>query len=191
MDSILQLKITLKGSKPPIWRRVLVDKSITFDKLHYIIQIVMGWNTCHLYEFDINDYTVLIPDEFDDEFTKDSSTTTLESMISEAKHKFIYTYDFGDNWEHIILVEKILPPDSKITYPICITGKLNCPPEDCGGIYGFYELLKITKDKNHPDHEEMIEYIDEDYDPEYFDVDEANELLLNIDDYQADFEDLF
>ncbi len=181
MDRILQLKITLLGSKPPIWRRVLVDKCITFESLHQIIQVAMGWDGSHLYEFDINGNTIAVPDfEFDPEDSEeylDSRMTRMESIITQEKQKFIYLYDFGDNWEHGIQVEKKLPLDPKLTYPVCIDGALNCPPEDIGGIYAFYEILKAVNDENHPDHEEMIEYIDEDYDPEYFDLDDINEYM--------------
>lgn len=187
MDNIIQLKITLKGTKPPIWRRVLVDKTTTFEKLHHIIQIVMGWTDSHLYEFDIDGYIIAEPnDEFDDDFgyiTIDASTVTLESIITNTKKKFNYTYDFGDNWEHQIVVEKFLPCDPKIKYPICIDGKLNCPPEDCGGIYGFYNLLDIIGNKQHPERKEILEWLGEDYDADYFDKDEINQGLETLDSY--------
>lgn len=153
MDDIIQLKITLQGTKPPIWRRVLVEKTTTFEQLHYIIQITMGWTNSHLHEFDINGYRIAEPNEELDADLEgeniDSATITLDSIISETKEKFKYTYDFGDSWEHKILIEKFLPRDNQKKYPTCIDGKLNCPPEDCGGIPGFYNMLDIIGNKRH------------------------------------------
>lgn len=186
MDSIIQLKITLQRTKPPIWRRVLVDKTTTFEKLHHIIQIVMGWTDSHLYEFDIDGYIIADTNqEFDDDFGNkiiDASTVTLENIITNTKEKFNYTYDFGDNWEHQIVVEKFLSCDTKTKYPICIDGKLNCPPEDCGGIHGFYNLLDIIGNKRHPERKEILEWLG-DYDADYFDKDEINQGLATLDSY--------
>jgi hypothetical protein len=184
MDNIIQLKITLQWTKPPIWRRVLVDKSTTFEQLHYIIQTAMGWTNSHLHEFDVNGYRIAVPyEEFDDGFDDesiDASTVSIDKFVTEAKSAFRYTYDFGDGWEHKIVVEKFLPQDAKIKYPICIGGKLNCPPEDCGGVPGFYELLEILGNKKHPDRKEMLEWLGYQYDAEYFDKDEINQELAAL-----------
>lgn len=184
MDDIIQLKITLQGTKPPIWRRVLVDKSITFEQLHYIIQAAMGWASSHLYEFDVNGYRIAVPyeefeEDFGDEFI-DASSVTIGKLVKEVKAKFSYTYDFGDGWEHKIVVEKFLPRDAQIKYPICIDGKLNCPPEDCGGVPGFYDLLEILGNEKHPDRKEMLEWLGYQYDADYFDKDEINEELAAL-----------
>jgi hypothetical protein len=187
MDNIIQLKVTLHGTKPPIWRRLLVDKATTLQQLHHIIQISMGWTNTHLHEFEVNGYRIAEPNEdIDDDFgikTIDSSTVTLESIITDIKDKFTYDYDFGDGWHHQILVEKFLPRDTNTKYPTCIGGRLNCPPEDCGGIFGFYNLLHIISNERHPDREAMLEWLGEHYDPEYFDKDEINEELASLDDY--------
>jgi hypothetical protein len=187
MYDILQFKITLLGTKPPIWRRVLVDKSTTFEHLHHIFQLSMGWTNSHLHEFEINGYRIAEPNkDLDEEFgdkSIDASTVTLDSIITDTKEKFKYTYDFGDSWEHQIVVEKFLPRDTKTKYPICIDGKLNCPPEDCGGIGGFYELLDIINNKRHPEREEMLEWLGGQYDAEYFDKDEINQQLASLDNY--------
>lgn len=181
MEDIIQLKITLKWSKPPIWRRVLVDKKATFYDLHNIIQVAMGWWNYHLYEFNINGQEIGDPnDDFDFREIIDASTITLGSMITKPNQKFEYEYDFGDGWTHQIVAEKFLPRDSKIKYPTCIAGKLCCPPEDCGGMYGFYELLEIAGDKKHPDREEMLEWLSEDYDATYFDKEEVNQELKTM-----------
>lgn len=180
MSDILQLKITLKGSKPPIWRRVLVDKKITLLHLHRIIQTAMGWYNCHLWEFDLNgqsfgpvDKTGMMgftPDEMED-----AAKQKVSAFADREKAKFSYTYDMGDDWEHQILVEKVLPRVPDQHYPLCIDGKMNCPPEDCGGIWGFYALLEALKDPKHPDHEDMTEWLGDDYDPRAFDPDVVNQ----------------
>jgi hypothetical protein len=194
MDDLIQLKITLKGSKPPIWRRVLVLKQTSFFELHHIIQIAMGWDNYHLFEFKINNYRIGEPDdEFEDmDFGNkkvfDANTMTLDSIIVETKEKFEYEYDFGDGWKHQILVEKFLPVDNSLKYPICIGGKLDCPPEDCGGIDGYYYLLEVLGNKKHPDREDM-KYSLESFDPNHFDIDFVNESLLHLDQYLADWSD--
>jgi hypothetical protein len=176
MDEILQLKITLDRIKPPIWRRVLVKSSISFDELHEIIQIAMGWDNYHLYEFEVSKTRV---SNYEDDFggvREDSDTLTLADVWADIK-KFTYVYDFGDHWEHLILIEKVLPIDAHITYPICTAGALRCPPEDCGGIPGFYHMLAILEDKKHPEHADMLEWIGEDFDAEDFDINLVNAKL--------------
>ncbi len=180
MNDIIQLKITLKGTKPPIWRRILVDKSTSFFMLHHIIQTIMGWENYHLFEFKIGDYIIGDTEEEEDDFDDnimDGTTVLLGSVIKDTKIKFKYKYDFGDNWEHIIKVEKFLLKDKKVKYPVCIGGELNSPPEDCGGVGGFYEMLETIKNKSHPQHEEMLEWLGEDYDAEHFDKELVNKNL--------------
>ncbi len=184
MDEIIQLKITLAYTKPPIWRRILVERKATFLELHYIIQSAMGWMNAHLFEFQFGDYRV---GEADDEFDDfgmgellEASETTLDQMITDFTSRFIYEYDFGDSWTHKIVVEKYLPRDQAVEYPICTAGKLNCPPEDCGGIPGFYNLLEIIADKKHPERKEMLQWLGGSYDPAYFDKDAVNKILKNL-----------
>jgi hypothetical protein len=188
MDEIIQLKITLRWTKPPIWRRVLVESKTTFYELHHIIQMAMGWENSHLFEFKVHNYRIGEPNEdFDDFFSishlVDASTVSLDSVISETKEKFEYEYDFGDGWNHQILVEKFLSRDNKIKYPVCTAGKLNCPPEDCGGIGGFYGLLDIISNKRHPNYNEMAEWLGGDYDPDYFNIEKINKNLRILDQY--------
>jgi hypothetical protein len=193
MDDIIQLKITLQGTKPPIWRQLLVNKTTTFLELHYIIQIAMRWQNSHLFEFEINKYRIAEPNEdFDSEFTEktlDASTITLDSIITSTKEKFNYVYDFGDSWNHQILVEKFLPHDTKTQYPNCINGELNCPPEDCGGVGGFYGMLDIINNKRHPERKEMLEWLGGQYDAEHFDRNEINKELLSFDEFISGLDD--
>lgn len=159
-----------------------MEKSITFEDLHYIIQIAMGWENSHLHEFQVQgkQLGMILGDEsfFElDENLIDDNSVKLESMITEEKQEFIYIYDFGDDWRHTIVVEKFLPRDGTILYPICTDGKMNCPPEDCGGIGGFYYMLKALSDKNHPEYENFLEWIGDDYDMKFFDKETINEDL--------------
>lgn len=143
-----------------------------------IIQEVMGWDGYHLYSFTIagSEYGQA-GDDFD---VRSQNNIKLLDVVAGEKSKFFYTYDFGDDWEHEIIVEKELSaaPDTK--YPLCVKGKRACPPEDCGGTSGYKELLEILADPEHPEYEEKMEWFNSDFDPEFFDVDEVNECLQEI-----------
>jgi hypothetical protein len=180
--AIYQLKITLRGAKPPIWRRVQVPSDITLAKLHKIIQAAMGWYDCHLHEFEIDGqiYGEPMPDM--DMFVeiKSDRTCRLHQFVTGEKYKFPYMYDMGDGWDHQILVEKLLSPDPAVRYPICIKGKRACPPEDCGGVWGYGEFLETIRDPQHPEHDEMLEWIGGDFDSEAFDLEATNDRLQHI-----------
>ena len=181
MANILQLKITLKGIRPPIWRRVEVKDDITFYELHHVIQIAMGWWNAHLFEFKVGDYKIgITEDDWDTEDTIESKDIVVSQVVDTEKMKFRYIYDFGDWWEHEIVVEKISPVDKNKTYPASIGGKRNCPPEDVGGFPGYMHLLEVLKDKKNPEREDMIEWLGEEYDPEEFDLEETNSELQFI-----------
>lgn len=176
-----QLKISLKGSKPLIWRRVLAASTATLGDLHSIIQSSMGWEGGHLHAFEVGDvyYGSHFPgQELDD--CEDEAAATVKDVAGKPKAKFKYEYDMGDSWIHDIVVEKILEPDAARKTPVCIAGEGACPPEDCGGLWGYYSILDAIADKKHPDHEEMSEWLDEDYDPEVFDIDAANKELKRM-----------
>ncbi|MDA8375967.1 MAG: plasmid pRiA4b ORF-3 family protein [Planctomycetia bacterium] len=178
-----QLKITLRGSKPSIWRRVVVPADITLDDLHSVIQRAMGWNNSHLHAFEIDGttYSGAGPDGYLelDMNDQDESDVSLGAVARE-KMKFSYTYDFGDDWIHIITVEKFIPREAAPKTIICTGGKMCCPMEDSGGLWGYYEKLGILADKNHPEYEEIAEWIDKDFDPEAFDVNAVNKRLKAI-----------
>ena len=179
--SIYQIKITIVGSKPPIWRRLLVPSSIKLSQLHHVIQAVMeGWTDSHLHQFQVgNEYYGVANSEYGDDFI-DEKKIELEQVLSRIKGYIVYEYDFGDSWQHKIELEKILPPDPATTIPFCIKGKRACPQEDIGGIWGYQEYLDAIADKNHPKHDDYIEWAQ--YDPEKFDIDRVNQELsqLNI-----------
>ena len=181
MDNIIQVKISLRGTKPLIWRRILVEKTSTFEALHEVIQIAMGWTNSHLHEFTADGVRIGQPlDEFDMDYREkliNEATVTLESVLTDGTQTVDYTYDFGDSWEHTLVMEKWLPVDAAIQYPICTGGKLNCPPEDCGGIPGFYEMLRIVNDKGHFEQQEMLEWLSGVYDAKAFNLQEVNQQL--------------
>jgi hypothetical protein len=177
---IYQLKITLRGSKPPIWRRLLVTDSITLYNLHRIIQAAMGWEDGHLHQFIIEDEYYGIPSPEDWEPVVDERRRRLNQVVSSENDKFIYEYDFGDSWEHEILVEKIQPSEAGIKYPLCIKGKRACPPEDIGGVWGYEEFLEAMSDPNHNEHDSYIEWWGGEFDPEEFDLEHVNQVLQRI-----------
>ncbi len=176
--TVYQLKITLKGSRPPIWRRVQVLSSTTLGELHRIIQIAMGWTDSHLHQFTIHGEEYGEPQPEFDFYVQDEAKVKLSKVVTGEKFKFTYDYDFGDSWDHQILVEKVLPPAADGHYPVCLTGKRACPPEDCGGVWGYEEMLEAIKDPTHPEYENYQEWLPEDFDPEFFDLAEVNEALL-------------
>ena len=182
LGNIFQIKVTLNGSKPPIWRRLEVPDQITLAKLHRILQVAMGWTDSHLHQFIVGDTYYGEPNPDFDLFgdTKNERKFRLQQVASREKMKFFYEYDFGDSWEHEILVEKILPRTEERRQPVCVKGARACPPEDIGGLWGYYEFLEIIKDPKHPEHEDMVEWIGGHFDQEEFDLDEINEQLRKI-----------
>ncbi|MFN0151095.1 MAG: plasmid pRiA4b ORF-3 family protein [bacterium] len=139
---IYQLKVTLQDIAPPIWRRFQVRGDITLYRLHGVLQTIMGWENAHLYDFTIGK-TRFGPHE--GEFgrdVKDDARTKLNSVAGVPVKSFTYNYDFGDRWEHEVVVEEILPPDNDLVTPVCLAGERACPPEDCGGTHGYEELLE-------------------------------------------------
>jgi hypothetical protein len=189
-DKIYQIKVTLRYSKPPIWRRLLVSGEITLFDLHKIIQIAMGWTNSHLHQFIIAGEYYSIPSEEDWEPVIDERKYQLAEIAPTERSKFIYEYDFGDSWEHEILVEKIKPVDPKVEYPYCVKGQRACPPEDVGGVWGFEEFLEAMKNPKHEEHESYVEWWGGKYDPEALDLDEINQGLQEIDQIDWWWEDL-
>ncbi len=177
-QEIYQIKVTLLGTKPPIWRRLLVPASFTLAQLHHVLQIAMGWDDSHLHEFHIGDEVYGTPDPESDAMNE--STVRLSRVLGEVRAKAIYNYDFGDDWQHAITVEKILPPAAGQAYPVCVAGKLHGPPEDCGGVYGFYNLLGILADPEHDEYEEMQDWLGDEFDAEAFSLDEINSRLAYL-----------
>ena len=178
---IYQLKVTLLGTMPPIWRRLLVPADLTLAQLHDVLQSAMGWQDCHMHEFSAGHRHFGKPNPEDRLMgmppVENERTVRLSSLLSKAGAKVIYTYDMGDGWEHGIVLEKRLPVDPGTAYPVCTGGERACPPEDCGGIPGFYDLLDALGDPTHEQHDELQDWIGDDYDPNVFTIDQVNQML--------------
>lgn len=174
-----QLRIDLEGAKPPIWRRLIVEDSIKLSTFHVAIQIAMGWTDSHMHQFIADNQFYGAPDpEFSFHEIRDETKFRLKQVLKKENDVIIYEYDFGDGWTHKIKLEKIFPFDAKAQLPYCVKAKGACPPEDIGGIWGYYHFLDVMKDPEHPEHEDYKEWIDGDFDPNEYDLDETNELLL-------------
>lgn len=178
--AIYQFKITLKGVRPPVWRRFLVPDWITLEDFNEVVEDVMGWFGLHLHEFIINGVRYGSPDpDGDSDFDEvvDERSVTLRKLRLSVKGKIRYDYDFGDDWRHDLLLEKILPADERVL-PVCLKGAGACPPEDSGGPWGYQELLEVLKNPEHEDYESMKEWIGE-IDPEDFDLESLNRILAS------------
>ncbi len=175
-----QIKVTLRGVKPPIWRRLHVEADMSLSQLHEVLQVAMGWHGYHLHEFECGGERFGPPD-YAENFglppVRSERTTRLSSVLSRAGAKALYSYDFGDGWEHSIVLEKVLEPEPGRAHPVCVAGKRNCPPEDCGGPYGYYMKLEARNDPGHPEHGETLEWMSEDFDPEAFSIEAVNRRL--------------
>ncbi len=176
--TIYQLKVTLNDVEPKIWRRILVPSDTSLPDVHKIIQSTMGWTNSHLHQFIKNGEYYGPPDE--DGWGTDNIDyrhILLGEILDKEKQSMIYEYDFGDGWKHKIKLEKIISADPDLVYPACTGGARNCPPEDCGGPWGYTIMLEAIDDPGHEEHEMYKEWLVEDFDPEYFDEDEINTLL--------------
>jgi hypothetical protein len=180
-DAILQVNLTLCDvADPAVWRRLLVPAAIRLDRLHEVIQVAMGWENYHLHEFSAGgaSYGPPIPDL---EHVRDERRMTLDRLLGGPRGRLRYTYDFGDGWEHDVVVERVLEADPGRTYPACIGGQGRCPPEDCGGSWGYANLRETLADPRHDEHEQMLEWLGlraaSEFDPAAFDTGEVNASL--------------
>ncbi len=181
-DQVYQFKITLKETRPPIWRRIQVG-DCTLDKLHEHIQTAMGWTNSHLNQFRIDGTLYADPRLMEDDFEElecKSSTTTKLSEILPARgdrFRFEYEYDFGDGWDHDVLFEGCFLAEKGKHYPLCLEGARACPPEDVGGVWGYQDFLAALADPEHDQHEEMREWIGRKFDPEAFNTEGATRRM--------------
>lgn len=178
---IYQINVTLLGTDPPIWRRLLIPADVTLEQLHLVLQSAMGWEDCHIHEFRVGRQRFGKPDPMEEVLggprTASERTARLFSVLGRVGAKAVYTYDFGDSWEHQIVVETRLAREPGRAYPACLAGERHGPPEDCGGIPGFYNLLEAIRDPDHEQHEELLNWLGDRYDPEAFSVDNVNRRL--------------
>ncbi len=176
---VYQLKVSLRGAKPPIWRRLLVPADISLARLHVTIGAAFDWHGGHMHVFET------VYGDFgraDRELGhRADGSVTLEQVAPEVRAKFRYTYDFGDDWVHDIVVEKVLDPDPSTAYPRCTGGKRAAPPDDCGGIWGYEELVEVLADPAHPEHEKRLEWLGltaaSRFAPDAFDMEAVNRRL--------------
>ncbi|MFH0799510.1 MAG: plasmid pRiA4b ORF-3 family protein [Pseudomonadota bacterium] len=166
-----QFKISLVDSRPPIWRRVLVPRSFSFRELHKVIQGLFGWENCHMHDFYSGKAY---------RSSKIGKSWPLDRHFSRPKQKATYLYDFGDDWEHEIVFEKMAEAPKGVTHAICLDGANAAPPEDCGGLYGYYDILSVIQDEKHPEYGEMREWIGENFDPQLFEIERINKGLKRI-----------
>ncbi|HLN26930.1 MAG TPA: plasmid pRiA4b ORF-3 family protein [Gemmataceae bacterium] len=178
VDSVFQIKVTLCGIDPLIWRR-LQTKDCTLEELHSLIQITMGWEFEHLYSFDIGGVEYTDAEAPSGDEAGDASAVRLSDVlpVENRRPRFIYVYDFGDDWTHQLIVEERFPPHEGAPYPICLAGQRACPPEDCGGPWGYGDMLEVIQDKDHDRYDEIREWLGEEFDPEAFDINKVNREL--------------
>jgi hypothetical protein len=160
---VYAIKVTLLGTKPPIWRRFLTECNITLGQLHRTLQIVMGWSNSHLHQFMMHK-------------RKQTDGAKLRDLINLPGSKFLYEYDFGDGWQHELVLEEILKTEGPFQR-CCVAGARRCPPEDCGGPYGYRELLDALNNTSHPEHKFVCEWLGAGFDPQEFSVEEVNRRL--------------
>lgn len=180
--TVHQIKVTLAGSRPPIWRRLEIPSTITLRALHDVLQAAFGWEDYHMWVFEnaqgrygIADHELQI---------SSAGAKRLDRIAPGQGDRLGYTYDFGDNWEHTILVEAITTPERDIAYPRCLTGRRAGPPEDCGGIWGYDHLVEVLADPEHEEHPDRLEWLGLDspdqFDPTAFDLVQTNTALSHL-----------
>jgi hypothetical protein len=188
---VFQVKLVLLRSKPPIWRKLLIPADLSLPSLHLVLQIAMGWENSHLYQFRVGagrhvsclygDASILDPGpmmEAEGRFIDDEGVP-IDHLLVQVKDKIFYDYDFGDGWEHSLTLEKILvQPWREARIPRCLTGKRACPPEDVGGVWGYQRALDVRADPSHPDHADLSSWLGDSFDPDALDLEAVNRCLL-------------
>jgi Plasmid pRiA4b ORF-3-like protein len=179
---IYQIKVGLRGSKPPVWRRLEVPADISLARLHSIIQVAFDWYDCHMHVFETPYGEFGVADA--ELGHRAERPVNLEQVAPDVRSKIRYTYDFGDDWVHDILVEKVLDRDEAVGYPRCTGGRRAAPPEDCGGIWGYADLTEALTDPAHPEHDDKLEWLGlndaADFDPARFDAQAVTQALSRL-----------
>src|SRR5262250_3248895 len=178
---VARLRISLRHTEPEIWRLIEVPAGMTLKELHTVIQSAMGWEDAHLFEFQVGRERVAGPGlGFGDSRSLSAGRVRLADLAAHGVKRFTYVYDMGDGWEHAVKIEKLLPADPVTPYPRLIDGALRCPPEDVGGIPGFYDFLEAIGDPKHPDHEDRTDWYGGVFDPKAIDLDRIRKDLGRI-----------
>jgi hypothetical protein len=191
--AVYYLRITLQDSKPPIWRDILVPNDLTLEGLHYVIQIVMGWGNCHVHQFiaekvlytagivNSNHDTTYGLDQSDVEIQdRNEKKYTVSQLLFKEEATIIYEYDLGDSWTHQIKLKKIMPVDANAHQPRCIKGENACPPEDCGGIWGYTDMLETLQHSDDTENAQLLAWFGKDFNPSHFDIDAVNRTLRHL-----------
>lgn len=192
--SVYYLRVTLENSKPLIWRDILVPSDLTLENLHYVIQTVMGWENSHEHHFIVekvlysndtdrnnvdDEYGLLDTEELEKQNCNEKKYT-LGSLLTKEGASIVYEYDLGDSWTHQIELRKILPVDANARQPRCIKGEKACPPEDCGGIWGYTDMLESLQDPENPEDTQIVTWFGEDFNPAHFDIEAINKTLRRL-----------
>jgi len=178
---VVQIRITLRDVEPPVWRRVEVPASLTLKRLHETIQGAMGWLDRHMYEFRVGqrrygDPAIVGPEPD----LANAAFVKLSSLVENGVARFLYVYDFGDDWRHDITVESVRPAEPGVDYPVFVDGARHCPPEDCGGPPGYQGFLETMGNSDHPEHEEALDWYGEPFDPDDIERDSIDAMLSRI-----------
>jgi hypothetical protein len=175
-EEICSVRITLLDTDPPIWREVEVPTAITLKTLHEVVQAAMGWFDQHLWEFTVGKqrYGLALGQDWGDPPRKDAAKVRLREVLGPRRTTIEYLYDFGDSWEHRLIVTGVRPGEAGVRYPRYVAGERAAPPEDCGGTPGFYHALEALADASHPDRADIAEWFGE------FDADQIDEVPLKV-----------
>jgi hypothetical protein len=178
---IFFLRISLRGIDS-VWRGITVPATVRLSALHQVLQATMGWHDCHLHEFTArNGERFGVPEHDDFDPPEDEKLHKLEEFLDKPRDKLRYTYDFGDSWEHVIELKLVAEYPKRPTRAEFIDGAGNCPPEDCGGVPGYYEMLKAIHNPTHPEHRQFVDWLPNGtYDPDEFDPERVKLLLRSI-----------
>ena len=181
MSTVFQIKVTLMGIIPLIWRRIQT-KDCNLVELHDLLQVTMGWEFEHLYRFIIGGVKYADFEMANQDNAQDACETNLSEVLPtrNRRPRFDYEYDFGDQWMHQLIVEERFPPEQGVKYPICVAGQRACPPEDCGGPWGYSDFVEVISNPDHRRHEERLEWVGGEFDPESFDLESVNKKLQRL-----------
>jgi hypothetical protein len=178
VPKIYELHVELEDIEPLIWRRILVPAKFTLPKLHDLLQLVMGWTDSHLHSFQIGDRAFSMEGADLEELQMlNEKKYTLDAVLGDSILEFVYEYDFGDSWRHRITVTPVTKPKTDWFYPLCVAGARAAPPDDVGGVTGYFEFLSAIKNPKHKEHASMLVWIGGAFDPEGFDLNEINRTL--------------
>ncbi|CAN5576769.1 plasmid pRiA4b ORF-3 family protein [soil metagenome] len=170
------LRVSLRDVEPVVWRQVVVKSDTPLPKLARTLEQVMGWDGYHLHMFDVAGILFGEPDEDTDDVINEKAAT-VKHVLPQVQSALRWDYDFGDGWEHDVVVDAIESPADRKQYPVCLDGDRGCPPEDCGGVPGYQSLLAVLADSAHPEYEELAAWAPDGFDPAEFDLVAANRRL--------------